>query len=366
MVQVSRTAKFTGICVGVYISYALFIFFLLPMLMPDPVTLHRAVVSFKTRHLGNLSNYTMETGGQPIRSMLVTFRGSGALTLLDNLGNQPGCFQHYAPLIAYQSRYRSEANGGHVLDELEALYNCNYNKSLDMIHWGRRSAIFRRFYGAQSKICLTYSQDNCWDPENMAAICKLYPFLNMAVYNLRLKYISLLLEREGLNLRVLLLVRDPRGTMYSRRNRNWCDGVRDCEETVLCRDMVSDFKVAQSLNKAYPGRFGIIRYEDLAMHPTEGIKQVFDFYGLPLERPKTGNRGVHPRSRMLTHDNLGWELPWKYNTQPAHEWMYKEKVQDIKNVQKACGEAMDLWGYRQIEDFDNFSPEKFEPMMGKE
>ncbi|XP_017069864.2 carbohydrate sulfotransferase 1 [Drosophila eugracilis] len=362
--QISRTTKFTGVCVGVYMSYVLFIFYLLPILMPDPVTLQRSVLAYKTRHLGELSNFTLETGGQPIRSMLVTFRGSGALTLLDNLAHQPGCYQHYAPLIAYESRSTSELEQGRALDELEALYNCNYNKSEKMILNGMRSPVFRRFYGAQYKICLTYSQEICWDRETMAAICKLHPFINMAVYNMRLKYLATLLERQELNLRILLMVRDPRGTIYSRLSNNWCTTEKDCEAEALCSDMVSDYQVVETLTKFYPHRFSIIRYEDLVLHPEESIKLVFDFYGLPLRQPKTSIRGIHPRSGQGV-ESIGVDLRLNYNNQPAYDWMSKMKVNDIKAVQKVCGEAMDLWGYHSVQDFKNFSPETFEPIMGK-
>ncbi|XP_017033798.1 carbohydrate sulfotransferase 5 [Drosophila kikkawai] len=364
MVQLSRATKFTGICVCVYVTYVLFVFILLPSLMPDVVTLQRALVAYKTRHLGNLSNYTLETGGQPLRSMLVSFRGSGALTLLDNLAHQPGCYQHYAPLIAYHNRSTAHKHQAQVLDELVALYNCNYNKSSEMIHWGMRSAIFRRFYGAQSKTCLTHSLADCWNPETMAGVCKLHPFINMAVYNMRLEYLVSLLEKEGLNLRILLLVRDPRGTMYLRKQRQWCVGEEDCEAETLCKDMVSDHKIAETLVKNYPRRFEIIRYEDLLEHPEESIKLAFDFYGIPMERPKTKTRGLHSRSEPVV-ESLGWELPWKYSIQPAYEWMHKMPLADIQAVQNVCTEAMELWDYRIIQDFEHFSADTFEPFMGK-
>ncbi|XP_016982881.1 carbohydrate sulfotransferase 2 [Drosophila rhopaloa] len=362
--QVSRTTKFTGVCVGVYTTYALFIFLVLPILMPDPVSVQKSVVAYSTRHLGDLSNYTLETGGQPIRSMLVTFRGSGALTLLDNLAHQPGCYQHYAPLIAYESRSVAEQAVDRVLDELVALYNCNYNKSTEMLHWGMRSAVFRRFYGVQSKTCMTYSQEICWDPQKMAGICKLYPFINMAVYNLRLRFLASLLEREGLNLRILLIVRDPRGTTYSRMNNNWCTTEKDCEVQTLCNDMVSDHQMFETLSKSFPQRFSIIRYEDLFLQPEESIKLVFDFYGLPMKRPKTRTREAHPRSGQVM-DSSDFDFRWKYSNPPAHEWMSKMTLPEIQAVQGVCGEAMDLWGYRLIQDFKNFSPETFEPILGK-
>ncbi|KAH8356794.1 hypothetical protein KR200_004948 [Drosophila serrata] len=364
MVQLSRATKLTGICVCVYMSYVVFVFFLLPALIPDPVTLQRAVVAYKTRHLGNLSNYTLETGGQPVRSLLVSFRGSGALTLLDNLAHQPGCYQHYAPLIAYHNRSTAQRSHSKVLDELVSLYNCNYNKSAEMIYWGMRSAVFRRFYGAQSKTCLTHSLAECWDPEVMAGVCKVHPFINMAVYNLRLEFLVSLLEKEGLNLRILLLVRDPRGTMYMRRQSQWCVGEEDCDAKTLCNDMVSDHKVAEILSKNYPRRFDIIRYEDLLEHPEESINMVFDFYGIPMDRPKIRTRMVNRRGGEVV-ESLGWDFPWKYSNQPAYEWLHKMTLKDIQAVQNVCAEAMDLWDYRPIQDFKHSSADKFEPNMGK-
>ncbi|KAH8255686.1 hypothetical protein KR038_008725 [Drosophila bunnanda] len=386
MVQLSRATKLTGICVCVYMSYVVFVFFLLPSLIPDPVTLQRAVVAYKTRHLGDLSNYTLETGGQPLRSLLVSFRGSGALTLLDNLAHQPGCYQHYAPLIAYHNRSTAQMNQSQVLDELVSLYNCNYNKSEQMIYWGMRSAVFRRFYGAQSKTCLTHSLAECWDPEVMAGVCKVHPFINMAVYNLRLEYLVSLLERKGLNLRILLLVRDPRGTMYMRRQSQWCVGEEDCDAKTLCNDMVRDHKVAEILYKNYPRRFeyvmfytfytfhyiiyigiihySVIRYEDLLERPEESINLVFDFYGIPIDRPKTKARHVRPRGGEVV-ETLGWDFPWKYSNQPAYEWMDKMTVADIQAVQNVCAEAMELWDYRPIQDFERLSADKFELFLGK-
>ncbi|XP_017050402.1 carbohydrate sulfotransferase 4 [Drosophila ficusphila] len=364
MVQVSRTAKFTGVCVGVYTTYVLFVFLILPILMPDPVALQRSVVAHKTRHLGDISNFTLETGGQPIRSMLVTFRGSGALSLLDNLAHQPGCYQHFAPLIAYESRPNAEKEHQRALEELVALYNCNYNKSAEMIRWGMRSPVFRRFYGAQAKTCMTHSQEICWDSQTMAAVCKLYPFINMAVYNLRLKFLATLLAREGLNLRIMLIVRDPRGTIYSRMHNKWCTTEKDCEAKTLCNDMISDHHMVETLTQSYPQRFSILRYEDLVSQPEESIKVVFDFYGLPLRGQKTMTRWIHPRSGHGV-ESSGLDSHWRLFNQPAHDWMSKMKVEDIRAVQNVCGEAMDLWGYRLIQDFEKFSSETFEPILGK-
>lgn len=60
----------------------------------------------------------------------------------------------------------------------------------------------------------------------------------------------------SLNVRVALLVRDPRGTMQSRKHRTWCPGNQDCSDPKrLCADLVSDYYAAKKLSKQFPERF---------------------------------------------------------------------------------------------------------------
>jgi hypothetical protein len=60
----------------------------------------------------------------------------------------------------------------------------------------------------------------------------------------------------SLGVRVLLLVRDPRGTLQSRKHRDWCPGNPDCFEPIrLCTDLVADYSAAVRLTMKYPHRF---------------------------------------------------------------------------------------------------------------
>lgn len=60
----------------------------------------------------------------------------------------------------------------------------------------------------------------------------------------------------SLGVRVVLLVRDPRGTLQSRKHRDWCPGNPDCFEPLrLCTDLVADYSAAVRLTMKYPHRF---------------------------------------------------------------------------------------------------------------
>ncbi len=66
----------------------------------------------------------------------------------------------------------------------------------------------------------------------------------------------------GLSLsRVLLLVRDPRGTMSSRSEWGFCRrNPRDCYSAgALCRDLSDDYHAVEELSRRFPGRVRAIR-----------------------------------------------------------------------------------------------------------
>ena len=84
-----------------------------------------------------------------------------------------------------------------------------------------------------------------------------------------------------MNVRVLLLVRDPRGTLQSRKHRNWCPGSTDCDQVqLLCADLVSDYGAAVQFTAKYASRFTVMRYEDLSVEPYRYVVKLFRFFGL--------------------------------------------------------------------------------------
>ena len=59
-----------------------------------------------------------------------------------------------------------------------------------------------------------------------------------------------------LNVKVLYLVRDPRATLNSRSQLNWCRNQSDCENaTVYCRMLEHEFHLAQEFVQKYPRTF---------------------------------------------------------------------------------------------------------------
>lgn len=63
-----------------------------------------------------------------------------------------------------------------------------------------------------------------------------------------------LMEDTSLDLRVVHLVRDPRGTMHSRRKLDWCRAPVCSDPKVVCQDLKEDLGHAYKLQAKYPDR----------------------------------------------------------------------------------------------------------------
>ena len=96
----------------------------------------------------------------------------------------------------------------------------------------------------------------CWDPVFLSSFCAKFPFQTMKTVRLRLNLTRALVETADLAVRVLLLVRDPRGSLESRSHRAWCSGHPDCEDPArLCQDLESDYQAYLTLSRQFPGRY---------------------------------------------------------------------------------------------------------------
>ena len=98
---------------------------------------------------------------------------------------------------------------------------------------------------------------------------------------LRIKDTEELLKDTSLNLKVIVLVRDPRGVMKSRSKMSWCDQPICNKTSWVCSDLNSDVENTWKLSKKYPNQIILIRYEDLCIQPYKTAEKLFKFLGLP-------------------------------------------------------------------------------------
>lgn len=194
--------------------------------------------------------------GKPLRNIIVTTWRSGSTFLGEIINTVPGNYYHYEPLLDYDiMQIRGPPLASSAIANLKRLLNCDYNDMNYYLEYGK-SHVYLFIHNTRLWEQCQLHPYYCWNSTFLGQFCRLFPFQSMKIVRLRLRLAEELLKDESLGVRILLLVRDPRGTIQSRKHRDWCPGHPDCDEpSSLCADMVSDYAAAHRLNKLYPDRF---------------------------------------------------------------------------------------------------------------
>jgi len=303
-------------------------------------------------------NYLMEEGGQPVRAMVTTTWRSGSTFLGDIMTAHPGTFYHYEPLLHYDIvQARSGALAEDAVKTLRSLMKCNYTSLERYLDYGKHH---QWLFSHNQKLwthCLAdgpqFRKSYCWDPAFLNSFCPLFPFQSIKTVRLRLSLTQPLVEE--LNVRVLLLVRDPRGTMESRKHRDWCPGNKDCEDPArLCQDLQSDYEAFQTLSKQFPGRYKMFRYEDFSMDPYNNTKEIFNFFGFSFHKHVVEFLDTHTKANIG-----GVSSTFRDSKTAPFKWRERLKKEEVLEIQAKCKDAMKLWGYKLLmegEDLETFQP----------
>uniref|UniRef100_A0A1B6L2T0 Uncharacterized protein n=1 Tax=Graphocephala atropunctata TaxID=36148 RepID=A0A1B6L2T0_9HEMI len=208
----------------------------------------------------SLRELVPESGGVPVRSLVLTTWRSGSTFLGEVLNSHPSTFYHYEPLLDYDIvQIRGPPLAVGAIQRLENLLRCNYSNLEHYLEYGQDHTWLFAHNSRLWNRCLLHPH-LCWLPQLLSPFCSLFPFQSMKTVRVRLRLIEQFLEDPSLNVRVLLLVRDPRGTMQSRRHREWCPGQPDCwDPAKLCADLTADYSTAIKFADRYPRTFKYVR-----------------------------------------------------------------------------------------------------------
>lgn len=295
-------------------------------------------------NVSHLKDLVPGEGGQPVRSVIVTSWRSGSTFMGGVVSSHPGTFYHYEPLHDFgvkQIRHGEEA--AQAVRNLRHLLDCEYGEMEHLIEHGRSfKCVFNQNKALWSQ-CKTLP-DLCRKPEFLSPFCSLFPFQSLKTVRLRLNLTEELLEDKKLGVRLLYLVRDPRGTLHSRRNKNWCSR-KDCNDPeTLCKDLVRDYITASVFRRKFPNSFRAVRYEDISFNVFHETKELLDFFRLDF----------HPDIQKFLQTHTGRSKGNAYSTfrdskaAPVH-WQKEMPWEKAQRIQGVCEKALRLWGYELAE-----------------
>lgn len=101
------------------------------------------------------------------------------------------------------------------------------------------------------------------------------------------------------------------------------------------------------LNLLYFYHCSIVQYEQMVENPFHGLEKIFKFYDLPLNHLKSESNDKN----LIKDNSLFFDNPM--------DWLGILSTQEISYIQTSCKEAMQLWGYNPILDFDKKQTKEF-------
>ncbi|KAM9753644.1 carbohydrate sulfotransferase 1-like isoform 1-T8 [Menidia menidia] len=171
-----------------------------------------------------------------------------------------------------------------------------------------------------------------------------------------------LIEDPRLNLKVVQLVRDPRGILASRIEtfrdtyrlwRLWrATGRRphnlDLRQiSTVCDDFLESVSTGLAGPPWLKGRYMLLRYEDLAKYPLQKTKDLYRFLGLAFDRSVVGwilnnTRGSSDSASRQKFTTV------RDSAANAENWRLKLSFDMVLHTQAACQPLLGLLGYRTV------------------
>ena len=160
------------------------------------------------------------------------------------------------------------------------------------------------------------------------------------------------------NLKVINLVRDPRGITNSRMRGRYSMTLASAvpHSINMCSRMYNDVRIGDRLRNMFPDKFALVMYEALAERPMEGARYVFKF--LNATYAENVQQWVYDSSHGRSN---GYYSTTRNSTAALSHWRSELTFSRIISIQTNCQKLFNLLGYvplktiNEMRDFEKKS-----------
>ncbi|XP_003439611.2 carbohydrate sulfotransferase 6 [Oreochromis niloticus] len=206
-------------------------------------------------------------------------------------------------------------------------------------------------------------------PQNLQIVEEVCGFYSHVVYKevriFELESLYPLLQDPNLDLRIIHLVRDPRGVMRSKEviAGNFVNDNTIVLEQKHINKTEIQYQVMQEICRSHlrineravlnpppflKGRYKLVRYEDVTRNPLEEINALYQFVGLEMTTQVATwiYKVTHGKGKGSIQE--AFDITSRSATDVSQAWRTMLPHSRVKRVQEVCEEAMSYLGYRTV------------------
>ncbi|XP_076041379.1 carbohydrate sulfotransferase 5-like isoform X2 [Oratosquilla oratoria] len=269
--------------------------------------------------------------------------------------NDDAAFFFEPDLYFVERKDRSNITSVNGLPLLRNIFQCEMD--VDFVAWlqskGATNAVMKHKY--TNKQCLDVK--TCLTEEGLVSVCLGAHPTVIKPAHIRVGWIPGLFQEQGLDLKVLYVVRDPRDSFSDQgRHSEGFEAERECLH--IENDLIHLSKISTS----FPGTIRVVYIEDLNSNPYDEARSIYRFLTGLSSAPLPSRWRIYIDSIVLKVFGVPHELDntdkLKNSSSTATEkpkelWRQAINESDLLNVEKKCSVAMELLGYSPLWSVSN-------------
>ena len=160
---------------------------------------------------------------------------------------------------------------------------------------------------------------------------------------------QIIYDNPDTEIKILHVVRDPRGTLNSRINLGWIKDVGVAKNFPAlprgaCEGVVQNVKFGASLEGSLKNHYMLVRYKDIASSPVMTAMKIYKFAGFEMQESliRWILQATSPSKETLEREAKKAFSSFRNSTANVEKWRQESPIERTRIIEEECSELLDL------------------------
>ena len=156
-------------------------------------------------------------------------------------------------------------------------------------------------------------------------------------------------DNPDTEVKILHVVRDPRGSINSRINLGWIKEVDKAKNFAAwpkdtCQAITQNVKFGTSLDGSLKNNYMLVKYKDIASSPVLTAMKIYKFAGFEMQESliRWIIHATNPSKETLDKEAKKAFSSFRNSTANVEKWRQESPIERTRIIEQECGELLDL------------------------